>query len=335
MSVLIPLGLSAIGAVLAARRSRNRYLRDRESTPSPVPLPSDPASSSGQAPRCERVGDAVGETLESCSMSRASPRSGLSSSPVALLLHAFASLLVILLLPDLWTMVVGIVLLMLLAVHVTWAIVSRSPRRVLRTAAGGGQESNAVERQTRHRPLSTDLMESIRALNGLWMKDKGLSDDMTPVCDLMQLSGMLRMAIGLIRGVEITAVPPLREEAKDQSMGATTKERGILENEDGLYAFAVLSGILWFKIREKYALDGVTEARHKRRDFRRGGAIGTASVSKKGGVEIRTRFGPPLEGTMRERIFSPEEGVLHIDTTVTLNGKGSVSYRQVYRKVDR
>jgi hypothetical protein len=77
------------------------------------------------------------------------------------------------------------------------------------------------------------------------MKDKEASDSMDPVCDLMQLPRLLRMAVGLIKGVEILSDP------------------------NDSFQLNVLSGIMWFKIKEKYRLNG-EETRHRRRDFRRG-----------------------------------------------------------------
>jgi hypothetical protein len=87
--------------------------------------------------------------------------------------------------------------------------------------------------------------ETILNLNGVWTKDKEASDSMDPVCDLMQLNRLMRVAIGLIKGVEIIADP------------------------NDSFQLNVLSGIMWFKIKEKFSLNG-EEARHRRRDFRGG-----------------------------------------------------------------
>jgi hypothetical protein len=87
--------------------------------------------------------------------------------------------------------------------------------------------------------------ESILELNGVWTKDKEESDSMDPVCDLMQLPRLIRLAVGMISGVEIITDPT------------------------DSFQLNVLSGIMWFKIKEKYRLSG-EEARHRRRDFRGG-----------------------------------------------------------------
>lgn len=51
-----------------------------------------------------------------------------------------------------------------------------------------------------------------------------------------------------------------------------------------------------------------------------------------GGVEIDHTFGGSHPGEMHERFYCPQPDILHVDTSVTLTGKGTVAYRQVYRK---
>ena len=40
-------------------------------------------------------------------------------------------------------------------------------------------------------------------MNGAWAKDKGASDPMDEACQAMRLNGLVRSAVGLIKGVEI------------------------------------------------------------------------------------------------------------------------------------
>ena len=165
------------------------------------------------------------------------------------------------------------------------------------------------------------------------------------------------MAIGLIKGVDLKAHP----------------------TREGVFAIDVLSGVLWFKIKERYDLqcshvvvvEGVDgectststsggregrERKHRRRDFRGGGSLGSAAIvsfdgngtstrkvkasnsSSKtrvcaGGMEVRNRFGPPLQGTMRERMYCPSANVLYVDTLMDVPERGPpLQYRQVYRR---
>lgn len=137
-----------------------------------------------------------------------------------------------------WRQLVGSILIAILTVHASifYLVPSRPPRVVLAPPP----------------PLITARPETIEALNGVWIKDKQASDSMDAVCDLMKMNGLLRMAIGLIKGVEILAIP----------------------GED--FKLDVLSGVLWFKIKEKYKLTG-EEARHRRRDLR-GGELAVENI---------------------------------------------------------
>jgi len=46
------------------------------------------------------------------------------------------------------------------------------------------------------------------ALCGVWLKDSSASDPMTTACDLMALNGMIRMAVNLVKGIELHIHPP-------------------------------------------------------------------------------------------------------------------------------
>ena len=164
-----------------------------------------------------------------------------SRSAIPLLLHGLASIGLVVsasywhptIIPDeeSWRQLVGSILIVLLSIHS--AIFYLLPPR---------RREPPLAPPT---PPPTARPETIDALNGVWMKDKEASDSMDPVCDLMRLNGLLRMAIGLIKGAEIFATP-----------GES-------------FRMDVLSGVLWFKIKEKYNLTG-EEAKHRRRDFRGG-----------------------------------------------------------------
>ena len=216
-----------------------------------------------------------------------------------------------------WLQLIGSLLIGCLSLHTAYFYYLRSAyyhhrRRHLQNQAISAVATELAQELTPAAVLRQQ--ESITQLNGVWIKDKELSDSMTPVCDLMQLNGVMRFAIGLIRGVQISCCP-------------------------SKFEFAVLSGVLWFKIKERYELNG-EESRHRRRDFRGGGSLGRATPAAEGGVEIAHRFGEPMPGVMEERFYCPEENVMFVDTVIALevkNGGGvpelqNLTYRQVYRK---
>jgi hypothetical protein len=324
MSKAIALGLSVVGGLLAVRQSRHRR-DDRRRTITTDDRRYDTTTANGHH-------EATPQSHATRHGHRRAPPMVTSSSSslgsLPLLLHALVAMAVMLIAPffrpasiedeRIWLQAVGGALIGTLVTHVLALIATArfsalyAARHQQRQRRPSRTSTAPVETVREREALSEELRGSIAALNGLWIKDKELSDSMGPVCDLMSMPSILRMAIGLIRGVEIVAVPPT------------------VANPNGEYSFAVLSGVLWFKIREKYTLDGV-EVKHRRRDMRGGGAFGGATPADNGGVRIRTRFGAPMSGTMDERIHSPAEGLMHIDTTVTVGG-GSVAYRQVYRK---
>jgi len=169
---------------------------------------------------------------------------------VPLLLHGLCSLVLFYMLP-LWQPVsisvqssyqqsIAIALLASLTLHI---LIALFPPSLLFSPSTTNQRHAAPP--TSVAPAAVSRPESILDLNGVWMKDKEASDSMDPVCDLMQLPRLLRMAVGLIKGVEILSDP------------------------NDSFQLNVLSGIMWFKIKEKYRLNG-EETRHRRRDFRRG-----------------------------------------------------------------
>jgi hypothetical protein len=166
-------------------------------------------------------------------------------------------------------------------------------------------------------PLAASAADAaaVGVLSGVWLKDRAASDAQEPAFELVRLPGLLRLAVGLIRGLEVRAEPG-RE-----------------------FAFSVLSGVAWFKITERYPLGGggggapPEEARQRRRDLRRGGAVGTAAPAPGGGVRLALRWDEPFAGGLVQRfhlsVQDPE--VLLVDTTMAVGG-AEVSYREVYRR---
>ncbi|KAI7843694.1 hypothetical protein COHA_002593 [Chlorella ohadii] len=144
-------------------------------------------------------------------------------------------------------------------------------------------------------------------LSGVYVKDKVASDSLDEACDVMRLGGLVRIAIGLIKGVE-------------------------LRQQDGVFTFVLHSGILWFKVTERYSEDG-RPARFKRRDLRRGTHVGHVErCPTTGGILMHVKWGDPMGGHGRDHFYLADKDVLHVDTTLTV-GDRTVRYRQVYRKV--
>lgn len=225
-----------------------------------------------------------------------------------LLAHAVLSYLVLRTLPVLWRpfgvsltawrQVLGIFLIFALAIHtIDWILFFqvKNSRQVMPIVSIPPVIESEEERD-------------VGELTGRWIKDKQASDSMDAVCDMMKLNSLLRAAINLIKGIDIEATPGVE------------------------FRFAVLSGVLWFKIRERYPLDG-TEVQHRRRDFRGGGSMGKAMPCAGGGIIIHHRFGPVMAGTMEERFFCPNHDTLNVITTLDVPSRGPpLTYTQVYRK---
>ena len=165
-----------------------------------------------------------------------------------LLLHGLISLVLLYTVPSwqpngiydqaAWQHSIGLALLASLTIHILIALFSPNLLQFSRFRRQRQVAPPAV-------PAVVSRPETILDLNGVWTKDKEASDTMDPVCDLMELPRLMRIAVGMIRGVEIIADP------------------------NDSFQLNVLSGIMWFKIKEKYSLNG-EEARHRRRDFRGG-----------------------------------------------------------------
>jgi len=144
-------------------------------------------------------------------------------------------------------------------------------------------------------------------LQGYWSKDKVASDSMDQACNAMKLGGIIRAAIGLIKGIEIKGF------------------------EEGVFQLDVLSGILWFRVKEVYPLDD-TVVKHRRRDMRKGGALGRARVlfSDGGGsIWLRNEFDG---GSLEEKFHLSGVNELHVDAVLRIGDGSPVKYKQVYRR---
>jgi len=137
---------------------------------------------------------------------------------------------------DDWRHAVGLFSLLLLLAHVgVWMCM-----RDCSAAAGGleGDGSASKEEGSKYRSdVRDEELEYFKSILGFrWRKDHDCSESMDPLSDLMSIHGIMRMAINTIKGAELDVV-------RDESSGVP------------VFKFDVLSGFLWFKVKEKYPMD--------------------------------------------------------------------------------
>lgn len=150
--------------------------------------------------------------------------------------------------------------------------------------------------------------------NGRYIKDRAASEPMDPLCDLMDITGIMRYALRFIAGSDVAFGP------------------------SGEFSFAAFSVVRWFKIRESY-VSGGGPSTHRRRDLRGGGMRGTVTIqdtgAKDGGVEVVVvnRFGGYREGTLQEVFTWPSaDGRVMEVRSVLENEHGRATFTQVFRK---
>eukprot|EP00892_Ulva_mutabilis_P010896 jgi/Ulvmu1/8179/UM040_0076.1 len=142
-------------------------------------------------------------------------------------------------------------------------------------------------------------------INGMWIKDRKRSDDMSPVCDAMHMFGLLRQAIKILKGTRLCLSP------------------------EGFDVVGV-SVIPLLKIVERYPLDG-TEAKHRRRDQRGGGSWGRAEATPEG-MLIQYRWGHPYPGTLRELFRLTAGGTeMHLEAEGVIEG-APVRFRMIHTR---
>lgn len=152
----------------------------------------------------------------------------------------------------------------------------------------------------------TDLKDSkqIPDFSGTWIKDKEKSESMGEAIKLMALGGLVRQAVKLIRGVKIT---------QDSSQ----------------FTMAVFSVISWFKVTERYKLNG-EESSCKRRDLRRGGHKGQVeALGDK--LLLHLKWDEPYGGTGWDEFTLKTPDELHIKSSVTVRDQ-TVQYTTVYNR---
>ncbi|GAX85901.1 hypothetical protein CEUSTIGMA_g13317.t1 [Chlamydomonas eustigma] len=197
---------------------------------------------------------------------------------------------------------------MKLVVRPKWVIGSVLAGIVLRLLLGDNARAKVEKKNKRHETQIRDssnlkLYNINRELAGTWVKDVGRSSSLDEACKVMQLNGVVRLAVRLVKGLEIKVTDPKPQNKESASFPtarsnipatSVTKEFNAVEAQP-TFEMAVFSAIPWFKVRERYQLYG-TPSTCRRRDLRRGGHVGSATVTPDGGVRLQLEWGAPLGG---------------------------------------
>ncbi|MEW5305062.1 MAG: hypothetical protein WDW36_007626 [Sanguina aurantia] len=142
-----------------------------------------------------------------------------------------------------------------------------------------------------------------KGLTGGWVKD-GPPADMEEAFKVMHLNGLIKMAVKLVRGLE-------------------------LEIGEDYFDMAVCSVVSWFKVRERYALNGESSM-HMRRDLRKGKHSGRVSPLPGGGLLLQLTWAGNCGGTGEDRfqLVGPQ---LQVHSKLVVNGM-TATYMQAYRR---
>ncbi|KAK9839726.1 hypothetical protein WJX84_009027 [Apatococcus fuscideae] len=145
---------------------------------------------------------------------------------------------------------------------------------------------------------------NVHTLAGCWIKDKAASSSMDAALDIAEINGLVRKAIHLLKGCEISL-------------------------ENGHFTFAVTSIVPWFKITERYPLTG--EPRQwRRRDLRRGKHTGYAEQIGNT-MCLHLDWGAPHGGHGRDRLSCPTKDELVVESDIVV-GTQTAAYRTIYRR---
>ncbi|KAK9820741.1 hypothetical protein WJX74_008756 [Apatococcus lobatus] len=166
---------------------------------------------------------------------------------------------------------------------------------------GGKSRPQELRQLSQH---TRDNTSNAHRLAGAWVKDKRASSSMDGVLDLAEIHGLLRQAINLLTGCEISV-------------------------EDGIFNFIVTSAVSWFKIIERYPLTGEPK-RCRRRDLRRGKHVGSVE-QKDSCVYIHMDWEAPIPGYGCDQISSPSENTLLIKSSICIGGQRA-SWTAVYHR---
>jgi hypothetical protein len=142
------------------------------------------------------------------------------------------------------------------------------------------------------------------ALTGVWLKDAAASEPMDAALDAMQLKGLVRAAIQMVKGISITV-------------------------DSTHFSLSVFSALPLLKVSERYPLSG-DPVEHRRRDLRPGKAAGRTTLRADGVLVTALAWRPPAAGACVDQ-YRARDGTLLVTTTLKVGG-GAVKYRTVYRR---
>mmetsp|Transcript_11183 Transcript_11183/g.38871 ORF Transcript_11183/g.38871 Transcript_11183/m.38871 type:complete len:299 (+) Transcript_11183:67-963(+) len=175
------------------------------------------------------------------------------------------------------------------------------------STGGAAAVEETGESMAEEQPTDAEVATLCERLSGRWVKDNHLSDAMDHASREAELNFLLKQAVKLINNMEVRATPESFE-------------------------FGLSSVIKWFKVWERYPMDGETEVRFRRRDLRRGGHLGTAHPTKTS-VVVRTHWEEPLRGTETDVFEIQDDGTLTMTANVWFIGKDSrFTFRHVYHR---
>ena len=189
------------------------------------------------------------------------------------------------------------------------------PRVLFALALGAAGVSLTLSKHATTTTLQDDVLvvpalapTSTFTIEGEWLRDRAASDPMDDACDAIHLNGLLRKALVLINGLSISF------EGDDMRLSLT-------------------SVIPFYRITEVYTTDGHTVTRCRRRDLRPGGHVGTAHLTRDGGVDINVRWGAPHGGSLVDALrVTPDGNTLVLTSSMAMDDGTNVTYRTLYRR---
>jgi len=180
------------------------------------------------------------------------------------------------------------------------AALLKSSRRLPKQAL----QAHAVQQDQGLSP--SDAAAVSARLSGAWRKDNAASDPMDAAFDLIQLNWLLRQAVTLVHGLQLRFTADA-------------------------FHLVVVSKIAWFKVAERYSLDG-TPQQNQRRDLRGGGTRSSCTL-RPWGIELLLVWEEPLAGReiMKFRL-SEDSQTMEVSSSVRLRSGGSTKYTHIYRR---
>lgn len=318
MRTAVPIaGLAVSGIVFLARRRRRTPRRDDDGCTVEDSAASFTTSAYGDAGSAPRVRGAT-ETHRSRRTTRR-----LFAWEQGLIVLGLITSLVLGIQKQSWDVVVLMAVLLFICLIQVWR---QHNAQTLGVGGLDGESTAGPDVGTLRQP-SVVYTPDIR-LAGTWIKDGRASDPMNTACDIMCLNGVVRMAVSLVKGLEIQLKPVVsRTDADDALANISITAPPAIEIH-----VAVFSVISWFKVREHYQLGpGAPLASFNRRDLRRGKHSGSGTVLPDGGVRLDLGWGEPYSGKGYDEFRLETDNELHVTSHLSV-GNRKHTYTIVYKR---